>query len=268
MFWSLDRFESVPENLRQTHLLKDLMPLLETGNEEATTAADDTWSSDRTISRLFRARPDLYQVVCEKMGHCVQIVPLVPRGSNGKQLLLSNTHMFYHPVASHIRTLQMYSICRQLGRCFVEQPASLVVCGDFNANLTDPAGLILVERAVPANTKDLKKDLNRFPHHYLRSREVFDTDFPELHLPPDERFFPVMRSALFEPASVTHFIQGFQGTLDHIVVGGGADPTASLEPVSHAPMPTIRDLGRDTAMPSQFLPSDHVSLVVELRLKD
>ena len=268
MFWSRDQFESVPEDVRQTHLLKDLMPRLETENEEEEEDDDDKWTSDRTISRLFRDRPDLYHVVCLKLGHCVQIVPLVPRGSKGKLLWMSNTHIFYHPDASHIRTLQMYSICRKLGRYFVNRPGGLVVCGDFNANLTDPAGRILVERFVPANAKYLKNDLNRFPWHYSRSRQSFDTDFPELHLPQDERLFPVMRSALSEAAPVTHFILGFQGTLDHIVVGGGEGPTATLEPVSNAPMPSMRDLGRDTAMPSKFLPSDHVSLVAELRFSD
>ena len=223
----------------------------------------DDWPATRTISDLFRERPDLYQVVSETLGHCVQIVPLQPRASGGQLLWMTNTHIYYHPEGSHIRTLQMYTICRQLGRDLEDRPGGVVVCGDFNADLTDPAGRILVERFVPANAKYQKLDLNRFSWNG-RSGQGFDTDFPELCLPANEDLFPSMRSALHEAAPVTHFIKGFQKTLDHIVVGGGG-PTCTLEPVSNAPMPSRRDLGRDTAMPSEFLPSDHVALVVELR---
>lgn len=259
MFWSSRRFENVIESHRETHSLKDLIPSSDKSSTEK--SPNGEWPSTRTISDLLHDRPDLDSVLRQTLGHVVQIVPLHLRGSK-ESLWVSNTHLFYHPSASHIRTLQMYGICRQLGRNLLDRPGSLIVCGDFNANLTDPAGRILVDRHVPANTKYLKLDLNRFAWDNRRPRQRFDTDFPELRLPDDECLFPSMRSALQEAAPVTHFIEGFQGTLDHIVVGG---PT--IEPVRSAPMPSMRDLGRHTAMPSEFLPSDHVSLVAEIKLK-
>eukprot|EP00977_Amphora_coffeiformis_P014920 scaffold4244_cov167-Amphora_coffeaeformis.AAC.33 len=259
MFWLSQRFESVSENQRETHSLNELMPSPEKCSTE--NGGNEGWQSARTIANLLRDRPDLDSVLRQTLGHVVQMVPLQLRGSN-ERLWVSNTHLFYHPSASHIRTLQMYAICRQLGRHLLDRPGSVIVCGDFNANLTDPAGRILVERHVPANTKYLKLDLNRFAWNDRRPAQRFETDFPELCLPEDERLFPSMQSALQEAAPATHFIKGFQGTLDHIVVGG---PT--IEPVRSAPMPSMRDLGRHTAMPSEFLPSDHVSLVAELKLK-
>ena len=259
MFWSLACFESVPENQRKTHPLKNLMPSLE--NHEP---VEDTWPSDQTIRNLFEKRHDLYHTVRLTLGHVVQMVPLIPRGLGQKRVVwVANTHIFFHPDASHIRTLQMYAICRQLSRELEERPGAVVVCGDFNANLTDPAGRILVERYVPANAKHLKTDLNRFSWSRRRRIPPQDqTDFPALELPAEQKgVFPTMQSALSEAAPVTHFIEGFQGTLDHIVVGGG------ILPLRHAPLPSMRDLGRHTAMPSEFLPSDHVSLVAEVKFE-
>jgi 2',5'-phosphodiesterase len=257
MFWSLESFESLPESLRETHKLRELMPSPE--------VADEDWPSSKPLAELLDQRPDLHKIVTSTLGHIVQLAPLTPRGTTDR-LWVSNTHLFFHPDASHIRTLQAYGICQQIARNLVDRPGALVACGDYNANLTDPAGRIFVERYVPSNAKYLKKDLNKFYWGQRMGRcteeQKFDTDFPEIQLPEDTGLFPVMRSALDEAAPVTHFVPGFHGTLDHILVGG-----AKAKPVRSAPMPSMRDLGRDTAMPSKHLPSDHVSLVAEIFIK-
>ena len=267
MFWSLNRFDSLPHSARETHYLRDSMPLPAIPNDNCDSDgthkdSNGDWPSIKTVARLLRQRPDLDIVVSNILGHVVQMAPLVLRDS-GRRIWVCNTHLYFHPMASHIRTLQMFALCRRLGENLEERPGAAIICGDFNANLTDPAGRILIERHVPANAKYLKLDLNRFSWDGRGLLETYDTDFPELRLPDDEKLFPLMRSALSEDGPVTHFIKFFQGRLDHIVVGG-----AGLEPVGNAPMPQLRDLGRHTAMPSEFLPSDHVSLVAELKIGD
>jgi mRNA deadenylase 3'-5' endonuclease subunit Ccr4 len=257
MFWSLGSFESLPENLRETHKLRELMPSIE--------EIDEDWPSTQPLGELLDQRPDLHEIVTKTLGHIVQLAPLIPRGTT-ERLWVSNTHLFFHPDASHIRTLQAYAICRQIARNLADRPGAVVACGDYNANLTDPAGRIIVERYVPSNAKYLKKDLNKYYWGERMGRcteeRNFDTNFPAIHLPEDTHLFPAMRSALDDAAPVTHFVSGFHGTLDHILVGGG-----TVQPVRSAPMPSMRELGRDTAMPSKHLPSDHVSLVAEISIE-
>jgi 2',5'-phosphodiesterase len=327
MFYALNTFEKVPEQFQNTFLIRHVMPNV---TADATDNNDEEWPSTQAILQLFRDRPDLDELVHTTLGHVFQLIRLQPRRAivdddnhvdtdvndddETKKIVKSraavrrppppiwvcNTHLFFHPQASHIRTLQMYAICRHLGKTLAAtskqddedssswSSSGVILCGDFNANLTDPPGRLVVQRQVPSNAKYLKLDLNRFTwktrNHPRRrgtglSPMLLDTDFPELILPSESISFPTMRSALSEAAPVTHFIPGFAGTLDHILVGSsGKDADADtdadadgdaavLQPYRHAPLPSRRALGRHTAMPSQHLPSDHMSLVVDLKLR-
>lgn len=58
--------------------------------------------------------------------------------------------------------------------------------------------------------------------------------------------------------------QGFVETLDYILI---EDPTVTgVEVLSTARMPTREEAGQDVALPSWRTPSDHVSLMCDLRL--
>lgn len=259
IFWSMATFSPVAEEDRKMFAIQDL---LVRDND------DPGWEASMTdISTLLKCRRDLHHTFTTKLGHVVQMVPLTIRSSNEfavggydrtRPIWIANTHLFFHPLASHIRLLQMFLLARQLGCELQKRPGEVVLCGDFNSSLQNSAGKLLLDRSVPANFRDNKTHLNTFQWESslaFDQNESPDDDFPEVSLPGS---FPTLRSAVQPMPDFTHYIDGFQGTLDHILVEDKMWSSRS------APMPFLQDVSIATAMPSANLPSDHVSLVCDL----
>jgi mRNA deadenylase 3'-5' endonuclease subunit Ccr4 len=262
VFWQSSRFHDVPLEDQKTHVLRDLFPYQSlTRKQDTDNNEDNDWTSMKDMTALLERRRDLRHIVQTKLGHVAQIVPLTCR-LTGRRLTVTNTHLFYHPIASHVRLMQMYVLCRQLAREIEKKDSLVILCGDMNTSLRNSAGRLLTERHVPANHRDLQAHLDTFqwgPRGTRLSAAISAStlDFPAFSLPES---FPVLQPALKEAPSFTHYIVGFFGTLDHILTGPGLECRAA------ALMPAVRDVARDTAMPSERLPSDHVSLVCDLSL--
>jgi 2',5'-phosphodiesterase len=264
MFWSLDTFANVPESDQKRFALQDLLV-----DNDASAHQDELsreWNECmKDLSTLLERRPDLRDICTNNLGHVIQMVPLTTIRRGGSNLASSrpiwmvNTHLFFHPRASHIRLLQMFLLARQLGRELDSKPGEVVVCGDFNSSLRNAAGKLLLDRSVPRNYHDNKTHLNNFLWDYdaeITTPELdLDDDFPAVSLPDS---FPTFLPALDSTPPFTHFVAGFQGALDHVLI------TDALRCRSSAPMPTVEDVTVATAMPSANLPSDHVSLVCDL----
>ena len=256
-FWSLNRFENVAEEDCQSVLLQKL---LDKKHQK------DPWIEQ--IRPLLDARKDLRYVLARLLGHIAQVVPLKSRDHDdaGETLLwVINTHLFYHPLGSHVRLLQMYLLCghllNQLDSIHEDDRLThIILCGDFNSSLRNAAGKLLVDRFVPGNFRDLQSHLERYRNSASSQPGPSDgkIQFPDITLP---KSFPKFHSAMPNAPSFTHYIDGFSGTLDHILLHG-------LTSVRQAPMPSVRDVAVKTAMPSPNLPSDHVSLVCDLVLED
>ena len=282
LFWRRDRFEPVPSKDRQLFQLNDLVTKYLLGNDPE--AGEDS----KTLSDLLQRHDDLRACLTLRLGHVVQMLPLIDKFT-GTQIWIVNTHLFFHPFASHVRLLQTYAISRQL---IMEQRnknrendegKSLIFCGDLNSSLSNAAGKLLVDRFVPANFRDLKIHLNRFrwetkgdEGHVLpeeaeemASSQPVEEDFPAMSLP---EAFPRVQSAMLVEPPFSHYIPHFCATLDHILVSHASEHSdkkghqmqVALIPVSSAPMPTFQHV-RDF-MPSANLPSDHVSLVCDLKI--
>ena len=139
----------------------------------------------------------------------------------------------------------------------------VIVCGDFNSNLENSCGKLLVDGAIPTNHNKTKRDLNGFHWDRKKRRDTnitptTDDDFPSLSVPIG---FPAMHSAFeADPPTITHLVEGFEGNLDHIVV------SASFRTLRSCKNPSIEILSAQTAMPSENFPSDHISLVCDLEV--
>jgi 2',5'-phosphodiesterase len=176
MFWSTSRFGAVgdgslpvPESDQTTHALSDLFP--------SQSNNDDEWTSMKDMAALLEQRRDLRRVIASRLGHVAQLLTVQDK-MTGRRLLVANTHLFYHPLASHIRLMQMYVLCRQVGRELSAANAAVnsnshgntddkddclvMMCGDFNSSLTNTAGRLATERNVPANFRDVQEHLRTF----------------------------------------------------------------------------------------------------------
>lgn len=94
------------------------------------------------INNLLESHDEVRKVYKESVGQIVQMARLSPKqtSSDGetkqpKHVVVSNTHLFYHPMADHIRLLQAYAICHKLDevRRVGGNADPLIICGDFNS---------------------------------------------------------------------------------------------------------------------------------------
>ena len=270
-FWSLHKFAPVSEQDQQAILLRDLVVQ---GNVEGTNVASTAveWSTvNHNIWSLLFRRPDLNMALSAKLPHIAQMVPLYfnsdQKGHSPRPIWIANTHLYYHPQASHIRLLQMLLLLRHAHANIKTNPGELLLCGDLNSSSQTSTGKLILDRTIPANYRTSKVHLNTFRDRSLApSEEVFeslDDDFPSFTLPHS---FPKLVSAIDPPVQFTHCTHEFCGTLDHILFTPSDEDR--IHPISSAPMPSIADVTVATAMPSTNIPSDHVSLICDFKVND
>jgi hypothetical protein len=272
MFWSLTKFEQAADDEMHTHVLRDLFP------KPDAMLKDTTWKSLSDIQNLLTRRPDLKEIIDHKLGHVLQTAYLRPRRSDTGEssssslllpdgILVANTHLFYHPLADHIRLMQTFVSLHQLDQERTTD-CPILYCGDFNTSPTNCAVRLILDRSVPKNFNRLQQHLRAFHWGDCETsaaslNNIPLDDFPALEIPDH---FPTLVSAYGDkPPLFTHYISSFHGCLDHLFSSlSTAKNKHSLKTMAMAPMPTISDVSRHVAMPSEFLPSDHVSLVVDL----
>lgn len=67
------------------------------------------------LDALYEQRPDLRDVLGGKLGTVAQITVLQSVHRPDRALVVANTHLFYHPLASFLRAIQAYAITLALG---------------------------------------------------------------------------------------------------------------------------------------------------------
>ena len=275
MFWSLKRFQTAEPNACKTFRIGHLLAAY-AGSQQ-----DECSDSVGAISQLFETRPDLLDIIRDKLGHVIQIAHLTDRNENNR-LVVGNTHLFFHPNGNHIRMLQCFAVCKQLA--FERQSSGsndrdpIIFCGDLNTSLRNN-GALMIQRSVPQNYRHTQADLNSYQWQREKSGEIINNKsdiFPSLCLPD---LFPIVQSAYSPSPAFTHYVNYFHATLDHILVSV-SEPSSDekkaqsdsgtrqkLLPKRSAAMPTEEEVTRDVAMPSARFPSDHVSLVCDVEWK-
>lgn len=63
------------------------------------------------------------------------------------------------------------------------------------------------------------------------------------------------------------YSQGFVETLDYILIEDTGSSASGAEVLSVSRIPTREEAGEDVALPSWRTPSDHVSLLCDVRLR-
>lgn len=254
IFWSLKQFQKADEDECKTIGISELLQQYKTPLPE-----ESGWKEcTDTVTELLRMRPDLQEMIEGKLGHVLQLVRL--RDLDENSLLVANTHLFYHPMASHVRALQLFACAHQLFREQGPEEKPFLFCGDFNTSLTN-CGILLMEKRIPINHRDNRKHLNNFQWETCcEESPCYDEDFPEIRLPD---FFPDVASGYPDYPDFTHYVVGFHEVLDHILMSSKTK-AAELRPLRQGVIPTLEQVTHHTAMPSPLFPSDHVSVVSDL----
>jgi len=295
LFWSLNCFHPVTPSKMRKFYLKDLF-------QHHKHNLLDRWESLGDIDRLLDENAELGRITKEKTGQVLQVVelrPLARKPSIPERIVIGNTHLFYHPLADHVRAMQAYMVCRQLE---IERYRNGIACpfiigGDLNSNpLSGAVELLLWGRVGPAN-HDAFKNLETYQwgmgdeeflleHGYIGNaadsgtpayeEEAFEDALESLndedsggisgnHQPTQIRLpssFPRLFLGYTDCPTFTNYSVDFMATLDYILATSPSPTeTFGFLPSRAAPMPTIKNI---KPMPNEHMPSDHVSLVCDL----
>ena len=259
IFWSLRMFEGVRPIDMQTRSYREMIQKF--SHEEYLQKSH--WKSMGDILQLLNKHDELKNVMFNKLGHVLQTVVLTHKQSQEK-VVVANTHLFYSPMANHIRSLQMLIACRQLEIDHQEnQSCPVIFCGDLNSPPDSGVMKLILDRNVDANIDKTWENLHLFEWEKGKGAGVHDDVHGiDLELPES---FPSFLSAYHPPPEFTFYfkndIEEFICTLDHILI------TSNFEVEKTGATPTRNEVERFISMPNVSMPSDHVSLVCDLKWK-
>jgi len=282
MFWKKSSFYLENVEDMQTFAVKDLF-------EDKPFNAG--WDSMNKINELMECHDELRMVTKEKIGQVLQVATLAvtkhsckhldsqnehTNDSRPERIVLANTHLFYHPMADHIRTMQTYAICMKLDQIRHKQKPSapIIFAGDLNSCTRSGAVHLLSEGTVQPKHPRCWRFLNSYQWEGSAEdtdvKPIFDRDetavppsVPTISLSPS---FPVLALGCTEMPDFTNFAKGFIETLDYIFVSTPSKKDRfGFRSSKSAPMPSRDLVSQYVAMPNEFMPSDHVAVACDLK---
>jgi len=280
MFWSKDCFEPAQNKDMHTQSIRELFTRDESNHACQNGSKDTiTWDSMDAILCLLDEHAELRRVTRENTGQIIQIATLAlkkPRGNVAEankpnKICVANTHLFYHPMADHVRALQSYVLCKRvddLRRKEAPAPIPFILCGDLNSDPMSGAVELLLKRELLPENNETWKNLNEYRWEMGEDEHALPDDGwsrkgtvqpPSIVLP---RSFPNITSGCPEMPRFTNYAVDFAETLDYIFVSECSDQEPfGFKPSKAAPMPKAEEI---SPMPNEFMPSDHISLVCDL----
>jgi mRNA deadenylase 3'-5' endonuclease subunit Ccr4 len=201
MFWSLDAFESVRLSDMKTFTFREMFQQFVCDER----VHKSEWNSLKDVATLLTQHEHLQDVLFNKLGHVLQTVCLTEKRSKEK-VLVGNTHLFYHPQASHVKCLKMLIACRQLEIESLENELSpLILCGDFNSTPDSGVMELLLNRFVDSGDKDTWEHLCTWEYEDGAGAGVGDLKHVEsinLEYPTS---FPKLITAYEKAPEFTHY---------------------------------------------------------------
>ncbi|KAJ8940052.1 hypothetical protein NQ314_010884 [Rhamnusium bicolor] len=163
-------------------------------------------------------------------------------------LVIGNTHLYFHPDANHIRLLHgglamryLENFVDDLKKKITNKRISLVFCGDFNS--VPECGIYKL-----FTTGEVPKDC--IDYSSKQEESIEDVELKQSFK---------LNSACGTP-KYTNFTAGFADCLDYIFY-----EQRNLAVSQVVPLPSHEEVTQHTALPSIVFPSDHISLVSDLK---
>lgn len=171
---------------------------------------------------------------------------------NGHYLVVANTHLYFHPDADHIRLLQIgfsMKYVEDVRNMTIKEhhvpgdKISIIFCGDFNSVPECGIFKLMTEKFVGEDFIDWRSKAEEAVHGVTLSQ-------------------PFNISSATGCPPYTNFTHLFAACLDYIFY-----QTDNIEVAEVIPLPSEEQLRTHIAIPSVVFPSDHVSLVADLKFR-
>lgn len=231
-FYNSERFEQISTHSVQIGVNIPLLDVFE-----------DLWMKIRSNIKLAKR-------ITER-STALQVTVLKSK-ETGHYLVVANTHLYFHPDADHIRLLQIgfsMKYVEDVRRTTMkdnqvpQDKISIIFCGDFNS--VPECGI-----------------------YKLMTENLVGEDFIDWRSKEEEAVHGVTLRQPFNIASATgcpqytNFTHLFAACLDYIFY-----QTDNIEVTEVIPLPSEEQLKTHIAIPSVVFPSDHVSLVADLKFR-
>ena len=215
------------------------------------------------------------------------VMTLVKDTATNKTLIVANTHLFWNPMRTDIKSAQAYSLTQALSvfikdvhadndirkTCSDGEPA-IVICGDLNSfpecssedgMLGKPSGVFKL-----LETGELTADHPEHPNTWHNSMGVC---YPNPRLGALKSRHKVRNAyqmpefAARRPMFTTK-TDDFQGWIDHIFVNQGVEVEQVLSPpIYMGDLDASRKARRFKPIPNTNFPSDHIPLGIVIKVK-
>ena len=205
----------------------------------------------------------------EKVKTCIEKVTTVAQVTHlkctetGKSIIVANTHLWFHPLGSHIRVLQLHvlmSFAAKIAREESAEGAKIVLCGDLNFQPKSAPHRYCMNNLDKSHQVWWNAQNFDFSAWDFESGEVVDAEEKTTADPCDgpDIVTPFVLSDATPEFTFTNYTPGFTGRLDYIL------HSSSLEVSSVHPQPPREVLGSEGGgIPSLIFPSDHLPICVD-----
>jgi 2',5'-phosphodiesterase len=221
---------------------------------------------------------------------CAGIVHAKTIGDS-RDVLIANTHLFFHPFGGHLRILQGVCLMRKLAEMrdaltVRGKPLpAIIVCGDFNSRPDSGSFKIMRSGAIEADHIDWQYGKSFRYECYGQNTSSSDPpvsseedEAATATIPSTAELPPVKGIDLKHPLQIqhvpstipelTHATASFRSTLDYIFFSG--DSIEAVEGVgtgSSLPHLTHAEVDRMGGLPFDYYGSDHVLVCGDVRFK-
>mmetsp|Transcript_21320 Transcript_21320/g.47114 ORF Transcript_21320/g.47114 Transcript_21320/m.47114 type:complete len:619 (+) Transcript_21320:81-1937(+) len=275
---------------------------------------------DHIFRHVFRGsaacRPLLREVAAKWPGFVEGILPhmttifqlsAVEHVATGRKVVLANTHLFYHPMARHVRLLQMICLLQLVqdmrerhcgkssdGKADPEQLPAVILCGDLNCTPDRGAVELLLKGEVPSDHSDWEHALE-----FSWGREAEEAEagcegiqhqnscnsfsLPSMEADPDDEVVPLPKEE-WQPG-LGMALRNPLGPLDNAYASDlmpfthyVRDFNATLDyilttgmglhSVRTLPGPSEEEVQQHVGLPSVLHASDHLSIAADLEFAD
>lgn len=193
-----------------------------------------------------RKHKDMYNRVMTRDN--IALVLRLNHKESRQEIIIGNVHIHWDPSFRDVKIVQTIMLAEELEKMLSQHPkSSMIVCGDFNSLPGSAVCSFLEEGSIPPNHPDF------MGHTY----EPYTSDGASSFLNLRNAY-----SIAPDPSPFTSFTPMFLGAIDYIwyrPIGLAVSGCLGTIPLDY----TKQVVG----LPSQHLPSDHVSLLAEFRLE-
>ena len=225
---------------------------------------EKSWESMDSVRSFSDQHEHLREVMMENVGTVAQFFVFKDRERGGK-FVVANTHLFFHPLADHVRAMQLLAVCKRAGELKVEYGAAgVIVGGDLNSDPESGAArLMRGEEVVKGDDcwKDFRTMVWNSEREYEMESSGGDGGVDGIDSLSMDSSFPKMIACTGRP-EFTNYTTTFVDTLDYIYVNEDA-----FEVVGVFANPSLKEMEGGGAMPNESFASDHISLCADVKLK-